>query len=66
MSLLAQCPAQEVCAATGLHADQFDLQVCSEVEQLFARKLLPHHDLAMQINPNQMKRCFAKIDTDRV
>jgi hypothetical protein len=36
------------------------------VQQLFARKLLAHHNLAVLVKPNQMKDCLAEINTDRV
>jgi hypothetical protein len=36
------------------------------VQQLFARKLLAHHNLASQVKPNQMKDYLAEINADRV
>jgi len=66
MSLLAQCPAKEVRAATGFHADQFNAQVCGVVQQLLSRKHFAHHNFAAQIKTNQMKDCFAEINADRV
>jgi hypothetical protein len=53
-------------ASAGFHANQFDLQVRREVQQLLARKLLANHNLAAQVEPNQMKDCFTKINADRV
>jgi hypothetical protein len=36
------------------------------MQQLLARKLLAHHHLAAQIQPNQVKDCLAEINADRV
>jgi hypothetical protein len=38
--------------SAGFHANQFDLQVCREAQQLLARKLFAHHNLAAQVNPH--------------
>jgi hypothetical protein len=35
-------------------------------QQLFARKLLAHHNLAARVKRYQMKDCLAEINTDRV
>jgi hypothetical protein len=53
-------------SSAGFHANQFDLQVRREVQQLLARKLLAHYNLAAQVEPNQVKDCLAKINADRV
>src|SRR6266478_9398434 len=66
MTLLAQSPPWKMGASAGFHANQFDLQVRREVQQLLARKLLANHNLAAQVEPNQMKDCFTKINADRV
>jgi hypothetical protein len=42
------------------------LQIRREVQQLLARKLLAHHNLAAQVKSNQMKDCLAEINADRV
>jgi len=34
-------------------ADQSDSQVRREMQQLFSRKLLAHHNLAAQVNPTR-------------
>jgi hypothetical protein len=53
-------------SSVGFHANQFDLQVRREVQQLLPRKLLVHHNFAAQVEPNQMKHCLAEINADRV
>jgi hypothetical protein len=40
--------------------------VRGETQQLGARELLAHHDLAAQVKPDQMKNCITKINADRV
>jgi hypothetical protein len=52
--------------SAGVHANQFDLQVRRAVQQLLARKLLAHYNLAAQVEPNQVKDCLAEINADRV
>ena len=64
--LFVQCPAEEMRAATGFHANQIDVQVRGKLQQLLARKLLAHHGFAAQVHSNQMKDCLAKVDADRV
>jgi len=39
-------------SSAGFHSDQIDLSVSREVQQLLARKLLAHHNLAAQVKPN--------------
>jgi hypothetical protein len=59
-TLLAQYPTQKVCSAAGFHADQLDLQVRGEVQQLLARELLAHHDPAAgSAQPDDWKPVFA-------
>jgi hypothetical protein len=53
-------------ATAGFHADQLDLPARREAQQLQSRELLAHHNLATQIETNQMKHCLAKVDADRV
>src|SRR5246127_3888468 len=55
MTLLSQSPPEKVRPSAGFHANQFDLQVRSEEQQLFARKLLAYYNLAARVKPNQMK-----------
>jgi hypothetical protein len=43
-----------------------DLQIRRKVQQLLARKLLAHHNPALQVEPNQMKDCLAEINADCV
>jgi hypothetical protein len=40
------------------------LQVRSEVQQLFVRKLVTHHNLTAQVRPQQAERLFC-LDHDR-
>jgi hypothetical protein len=51
-------------SAAGFHANQFDLQVRGEVQQLLARKLLAYHNFTAQVKTNQIKDCLAKINAD--
>jgi len=44
MTLLAQSPAKIMRATAGFHANQTYLQIRRELQQLFARTLLPRHD----------------------
>ena len=41
-------------------------QLKLELQQLFARTLLAHYNLATQVEPNQMEDRLAKINADRV
>ena len=66
VTLLSQSTPEKVRPAAGFHANQFDLQVRREVQQLFARKLLAYHNLATLVKANQMKDCLAEINADRV
>jgi hypothetical protein len=50
----------------GFHANQFELHVRREVQQLFARQFLAHHNVAAWVKPHQMKDCLAEINADRV
>jgi hypothetical protein len=52
--------------SAGFHANQPDVYVGSEAQQLCARELLTHHDLAAQVKPDQMKNCLTKINADGV
>jgi len=49
---------------TRLHANQRDLHVRSEGDELLLGELLPQQHLARCAQSNQMKRRFAKIDTN--
>src|SRR6266436_1556270 len=66
VSLFPQCSAKKMRTSAGLHANQPDLYVGSEAQQLCARELLAHHDLAVQVEPDQMKDCLTKINADGV
>jgi hypothetical protein len=52
--------------SAGFHANQPDVYVGSEAQQLCARELLAHHDLAAQVEPDQVKDCLTKINADGV
>src|SRR3984893_786126 len=66
VSLFPQCSAKKMRASAGFHANQPDGYVGSEAQQLCARELLAHHDLAVQVEPDQMKDCLTKINADGV
>jgi hypothetical protein len=66
MPLFSQRTAEKMGATAGFHADQLDLPVRREAQQLQSRELLAHHKFAAQVETNQMKHCLAKVDTDRV
>src|SRR5216684_7940814 len=66
VSLFSQCPAKKMRTPTGFHANQLDVHVRCEAQQLYARELLSYHHLAAQVKPDQMKNCLAKINADRV
>src|SRR5271169_340215 len=66
MPLLLQRPAKKMGSPASFHTDQFDLQIRRKVQQLLARKLLTHHNLAAPVKPNQMKDCLTEINADRV
>jgi hypothetical protein len=66
MTLFAQCPAEKMGSSAGFPANQSNLQVRGEVQQLAARKPLAHYNLSPQVKPNQVKNCLTKINTDRV
>jgi hypothetical protein len=55
MTLLAKRPAKEMSATAGFHANQTYLQIRRELQQLFARTLLPHHDLSRCVEANNLK-----------
>src|SRR5258708_24967974 len=55
VSLFPQCSAKEMRTSAGFHTNQPDVYVGSEAQQLSARELLAHHDLAAQVKPDQMK-----------
>jgi hypothetical protein len=52
--------------SAGFHANQLDLHVRGKAEQLCPRELLAHHNLAAQVNSDQMKNCLTKINADGV
>src|ERR1700675_3478431 len=66
VSLFPQCSAKKMRTSAGFHANQPDVYVGSEAQQLCARELLAHHDLAVQVEPDQMKDCLTKINADGV
>src|SRR6266851_5425216 len=66
VSLFPQCSAKKMRTPASFHANQPDVYVGSEAQQLCARELLAHHDLAAQVQPDQMKDCLTKINADAV
>src|SRR6266478_5875223 len=66
VSLFPQCSAKKMRTSAGFHANQLDVYVRGETQQLGARELLAHHDLAVQVQPDQMKDCLTKINADGV
>jgi len=50
--------------SAGFHADQRDLYVGGEAQQLCTRELLAHYNLAAQVKPDEMKNCLTKINAD--
>ncbi len=57
VTLLLQCPAEEMRSAAGLHADQFDVQVRGKVRELGTRQSLPNDYAAPKVKSNQVKTC---------
>jgi hypothetical protein len=66
MPLFSQRTAEKMGAAAGFHANQLDLPVRREAQQLQSRELLAHHYFAAQVETNKMRHCLAKVDADRV
>src|SRR6266436_3735140 len=66
VSLFPQCSAKKMRTSAGLHANQHDVYIRREPQQLCTRELLAHYDLAAQVKPDQMKNCLAKINADCV
>src|SRR5467141_757344 len=66
VSLFPQCSAKKMRTSAGFHANQPDVYVACEAQQLCARELLTHHDLAAQVKPDHMKNCLTKINADGV
>src|SRR5260370_532070 len=66
MSLFSQGSAKKMRTSAGFHANQLDVHVRGEAQQLGARELLAHHNLAAQVKPDQMKNCLTKINADGV
>ena len=58
MSLFPQSTAKKMSSSAGFHADQHDLQVRGEAQQLVARALLANHNFATRVEPNQVKHCL--------
>src|SRR6266851_1273682 len=66
VSLFPQCSAKKMRTSAGFHANQLDVYVRGETQQLCARELLAHRDVAAQVKPDQMKNCLTKINADGV
>src|SRR5260221_11889831 len=66
VSLFPQSSAKKMRTSPGLHANQPDVYIRREPQQLCTRELLAHYDLAAQVKPDQMKNCLAKINADCV
>jgi hypothetical protein len=63
--LIAQRCAHEVRSRASFQANERGLQVCSVGQQLRAGELLANDNLAVDVESNQMKCGFAKVNTDR-
>src|SRR5260370_39581145 len=66
VSLFPQCSAKKMRTSAGFHANQPDVYVGSEAQQLCARELRAHHDLTAQVKPDQVKNGLTKITDDGV
>ena len=66
MSLFPQCPTKKMRTAASFHANQLDVYVRGEAQQLCTRELLAHYDFAVQVKRDQMKNCLTKINADGV
>jgi len=64
VALVAQRGTDEVCARTGLNADQRPRKVRRVNQQLLARELLPHDNFAVRVQRNQVKGGLAQINAD--
>src|SRR5260370_21146345 len=64
VSLFPHCSAKKMRTSADFLANQPDVYIGSEAQQLSARKLLAHHDLTVQVEPDQMKDCLTKINAD--
>src|SRR5215472_3933443 len=66
VSLFPQSSAKKMRTAAGFHANQLDTHVRGKAQQLRTREPLAHHNLAVQVNSDQMKNCLTKINADGV
>jgi hypothetical protein len=66
MSLFPQGSTKKMRTSAGFHANQPDVYVGGEAQQLCTRELLAHHHLAVQVKPYQMKNGLTKINADGV
>src|SRR5260370_1590002 len=66
VSLFPQCSAKKMRTSAGFHANQPDVYVGSEAQQLCTRELLAHHDLALRVAPDQMTDFLTQINADGV
>ena len=62
MSLFPQGSAKKMRTSAGFHTNQPAVYVAGEAQQWGTRELLAHHDLAAQVESDQMKNCFTKIN----
>jgi hypothetical protein len=53
VALFPQCSAKKMRTSAGFHANQLDVYVGGEAQQLCARELLAHHDLAGRLSPTK-------------
>jgi len=61
MTLFAQCPAEKMSSSAGFHANQSNLQVRGEVQELAARKPLAHYNLSAQVTFSRTLRVFLPL-----
>src|SRR5438477_13027467 len=63
VSLLLERFGKKMGATACFHANQMDLSVGCEAQQLCSREFLANHNLASLVQTYQMKNRFAKINT---
>src|SRR5260370_91727 len=66
VSLFPQCSAKKMRTSAGLHANQPDVYIRREPQQLCTRELLAHYDLAAQVKPDQMKNFLPNLNADGI